>query len=177
MADQHPAVEHIVLYAKGHYLHGLSTMEDLRKMFTALKQPADPESIVSVVAEVALTAIRRAQASHRITEPTGSKKPDGKKAVEEAKKSVTPLTEYLEQMLFMYRAVDSMLDQYGPTSDDFQEDVVAKTKVTILELVIQAMLVVIARWNVSEEEIGDPSKKILPLTSPEKYKEKKNETY
>jgi len=180
MQDNHPAVDHIILYAKGHYVRSYSVTLDLVKMFENLEQPSDWKSIITVVCQVALTAIRKAEPTHRIPPPRSEKKPEGMKALQDAVKSVSPLTEFTEMITSAFDCSDDMLLKHGPKETDFQEDVIEKTQKAIQEILLNSLLVPIARWNVSELDLVDPYDRILPVADPKKYDKKKrgkDETY
>jgi hypothetical protein len=143
-------VRHYILYAKGHYLTGLTTLRDLEQISERIGVGKNWNDIRDLLAQITLTAIK------------------------EAEGSTDPLVEYREQMKFIYSGVDEIITKYDISSLD--GEIIFRTKIENMykESIISSMLMVIARWK-TKINLGEPDDKILPVRNPKKKKEQKDE--
>lgn len=133
-----------ILYAKGHYVQGWSMIKDLQIIAQRTDNSDDLEFIMDQVAHISITAIR------------------------EAVNPISPLTEYREQMRFLFTNTE-LIKKYGPTLLDNEEQFNAKLLNMYQESIVASALVIIARW-ITELDLGDPDPKIMTVRSPKKEK-------
>lgn len=136
MSEKLVLLDQIMNYAKGHYLKSRSSWEDLQRIFRACNAPDSPESVIDVLASLAYLAI-----------------------VE----NDDAIMEYKEQILFLFRAYKSVLDEQYINPLDDEEDIMKKMRRAVLELLIQSLLVILARQHPEEKEYQKPSSKVLSV--------------
>ena len=139
---------HYINYAKGHYIRSYSTLNDLEKI-AQIDGLSGVDIIIKDLCLVTLTAIKKA------SDP------------------LTPLIEFTELMFFFQENMPELAKKYGPTPLDSDDDFQKKLKNLYLESILQSLLVIIMRWKV-EDELEEPSDKVLPLTDPNKKKKKES---
>ena len=153
-------LDHYILYAKGHYITG-SVLIDLKKIAKTIKHSDTWEGIIKDLSLLALTAIRSTTSGGN--EFAGIPK-------------LTPLTEYENQMLFLYHNREEVMLRFGPSELDDMDEIKSKVNTVYQISIIQSLLVVIARWQLDdEEELTEPDPKVLPLRSPKKNKNKESD--
>jgi hypothetical protein len=133
---------HVILYAKFHYITGWSTLKDIETIAERTDIPATWDNIIDELSHIAITAIR------------------------EASNPVSPLTEYREQMKFLFTNKET-LEKYGPSPLDRDAQFKIKLEQMYKETIVISMLVVIARW-MTTLDLGKADPKILNVRSPEK---------
>ena len=89
-------------------------------------------------------------------------------AIREAVNPISPLTEYREQIRFLFTNKE-LLKKFGPTPLDNEELFDAKLLNMYQESIVASILVIIARWETTLD-LGDPDPKILSVRSPKKEK-------
>lgn len=139
--------EHTILYAKGHYIWGPSTMDDLCHIAQVVGLPYDDKNIF----------LRLAQLCHKTMARLA--RHDG----------TSYAYKLYDLMAFMAKNRGEIIERYAPKTGDGELVFESSHMEMLIEQPIRAMLVTIAQLPLEEEQDEwkvKPNPAILPLTSP-----------